>query len=136
MNIVIDTNIFISALIRDGITRDIITNMPYNLIFPEFELYEIKKHKDEIFAKSNLSEKEFNILLLRLLNYVKIAPSDIIAKYQTPAFNIMENIDKDDVLFIATALAFNCSIWSDDKHFKHQNVVKVLTTKEIINLLR
>jgi len=57
---------------------------------------------------------------------------DIIIKFKEEANEIMGNIDSDDVLFIATALAFNCPIWSEDKHFKQQDKVKVFTTKELL----
>ena len=43
----------------------------------------------------------------------------------------MNEIDPDDVIFIATALAFNAIVWSDDIHFKMQNRVKSLTTDEM-----
>lgn len=51
MNIVIDTNIFISALIRDSATRLLIITSRDNLLFPEFEFTEIKNHKEEILKK-------------------------------------------------------------------------------------
>jgi DNA mismatch repair ATPase MutS len=77
MNIVIDTNIFISALIKDDLTRFLITHLRQNFLFPEFEFEEIKNHKKEILHKSGLSEREFDILFLRLMSYVKIVPSNI-----------------------------------------------------------
>ena len=92
MNIVVDTNIFISALIRKGITREIIANSWHNFLFPEFEFYEIKKHKPDILHKSGLPEKEFDILLLRLLNSVKIIPIDIIFKFRKEAFEIKKTM--------------------------------------------
>ena len=42
----------------------------------------------------------------------------------------MEKIDKEDVIFIATALAYNATIWSDDTDFQKQNKIKILTTKK------
>ena len=45
MNIVIDTNIFISALIKDGMTRNLIISSKDSLLIPEFEFDEIEKHK-------------------------------------------------------------------------------------------
>ncbi len=134
MNIVVDTNIFLAALIKEGLVRDLIINSKNNLLFPEFEFEEIRNHKLEIIQKSQQSEKELNILILRLLKYVKIIPADIVSPYRSEACEIMGQIDQDDVPFIATALAFNASIWSDDKHFKKQDRVNILTTKDIINL--
>lgn len=71
---------------------------------------------------------------MRLLRYIRVIPPDIISNYREEASEIIGRIDKDDIQFIATALAFNCPIWSDDKHFQQQKIVKVLTTKDMINL--
>jgi len=135
MNIVIDTNRFISAIIKSGLSRKIILDYELNLLFPEFELEETYNHKEEIIKKGKFDEKGFNIILLRLLKYVRIIPTEVVAKFNEIANEIIGKIDPDDKLFIATALAFNCPIWSDDKHFKKQDRVKVFTTKEIVKLL-
>ena len=134
MNIIIDTNIFISALVKDSLTRDLIINLKHNLLFPEFEFEEIEKHKQEILKKSGLSEKELDILILRLMNYVRIVPAHISAQHKAKAHSIMAKIDPDDIIFVATALAFNAVIWSDDKHFKKQKIIRVLTTKDMIKM--
>jgi len=131
MNIIIDTNIFISALIKDGHVRNLIVHSKDALFLPEFELEEIYKNREEIIKKAKLTEKEFLMLVLRLLSYVKIVPNDICIKYETTAFRIMANIDIDDVQFIAAALALNAIVWSDDNHFQKQKEVKVVTTREI-----
>ena len=135
MNIVADTNILISALIKKGVARDFIVNSKNNFLIPEFELYEIYKHKNEIIKKSRLSKKEFDILLLRLLKYVRIIPTHLIINKKGEAENIIGHIDKDDVQFIATALALNAVIWSDDKHFQKQKIIKILKTKDVVGLL-
>ena len=132
MNIVVDTNIFISALIKDGVTRSIILTSGFNFLFPEFEFEEIFNHKSEILKKSELKEEEFNVLLLGLLKKVKIIRTEKIIGYHGKAKKIIGYIDKDDVIFIATALAFGCGIWSDDKHFKMQRKVEIYTTKEML----
>jgi len=58
------------------------------------------------------------------LKYVRIIPTDVVVDYKKQAYEIIGYIDEDDVIFIATALAFNCPIWSEDKHFQKQNIVK------------
>jgi predicted nucleic acid-binding protein len=136
MNIVIDTNIFISALIKGGITREILLDFNYNFLLPEFELEEINKHKNMIIKKAGLSIKEFDTLFLRLLKYVRIIPTDMIIYYKKTASEIIGNIDPDDVPFIACALAFNCPIWSDDKHFKKQTKIKIFTTKDLVEMCK
>ena len=50
------------------------------------------------------------------------------------ALKIIGEIDEEDSLFIACALAYSDSIiWSDDKHFKQQDKVGVYTTKKLID---
>ena len=132
--IVIDTNIFISALIKEGLTRKLIINSQFKLFFPEYEFIEIKNNKEEIIKKSGLSETELINLIRQLLKYVKIVRDSRIVKYRTKADEIMGNIDEDDAVFVPVALALNCPIWSDDKHFQKQKEIKVFTTKEIIEL--
>jgi len=61
-----------------------------------------------------------------------VIKTDNFIKYKNFAEKIIGDIDKDDVQFIALALAFNCPIWSDDRHFQKQNKIKVITTKEMI----
>ncbi len=100
MNIVVDTNVFISTLIKGGLTRYLIVNSQNNLLFPEFELIEIKNHKQEILEKSGLLEEEFQILLENLLKYVKIIKTKEVINYRRQAFDIIGKIDEDDVLFL------------------------------------
>ena len=69
MNIVIDTNIFISALLKDSLTRKLIFKSNHNLLFPEFELEEIENHREELLKKSGLSKEDFYLLLFNLLNH-------------------------------------------------------------------
>lgn len=44
----------------------------------------------------------------------------------------MGKIDQDDVIFIASAIAYNAVIWTDDFHFQKQDKIKILTTKEMM----
>ena len=134
MNIVIDTNIFISALIKDGMTRNLIISSKDSLLIPEFEFDEIEKHKKEILEKSKLSESELNNLFSNLLKYVAVIETEKIIRYRGEAFEIIGKIDKDDVIFIATALACNGMIWSEDSDFQKQNKIKILTTKDMIKI--
>ncbi len=51
------------------------------------------------------------------------------------AENILREIDITDSPFLALALTLDCSIWSNDGHFKHQDQVGVYTTKELTNTI-
>ena len=133
--LVIDTNILIAALIKDGLIREIITELSLPLLLPEAEFLEIKNNLNEILEKSGLSHEEFRGLFSNLLKYIKIIENDKIADYNEKAEGIIGRIHFSDVPFIAAALATDSIIWSDDKHFKKQNKIKVLTTKDITKSL-
>jgi putative PIN family toxin of toxin-antitoxin system len=134
MNIVIDSNVFISALIKkEGLSRNIIINSENDFLFPEYEFQEIYKYKEDIQKKSGYSEIEFIQAIYLLLNHMRIVSNEEICNYYHEAIEIMDKIDSDDVVFIATALSFDAIIWSDDKHFKMQNIIKSRTTEEMIN---
>ncbi len=133
MNIVIDTNIFIAALIKkEGLARNIIINSGHSFIFPEYEFQEIYKYKEDILKKSGYSEIEFIQAISLLLNHMRIASYEEISNSHDKSIEIMEEIDANDIIFIATALAFDAIIWSEDFHFKKQNQIKTLNIDNCI----
>jgi predicted nucleic acid-binding protein len=136
MNIVLDSNILFSALIKDSLTRRLILKYEGTFLFPSFILEELEKHKDELMEKSGLNNREFSQLLHLIIKKVLIVPSNRLNSHRNEAVKIVKDIDIDDVLFIACALAYSNSIvWSDDKKLKKQTRIKVLNTAEIRKLL-
>ena len=137
MNIIIDSNELFSTLIKDSITRKIILEYASFFLFPSFIFEEMQKHKTELLKKSRMSGEDFSKLLQLILKKVVIVPNEVLIPYRKEAFEIVKNIDPDDVLFVACALAYpNSIIWSNDRKLKKQSRVKVLNTKEIIKLLQ
>ena len=57
-----------------------------------------------------MKEKDFEELLSLLLRKVIIIPNEILLHYKKEAYQIIKDIDPDDVTFIACALAFNDSV--------------------------
>ncbi len=136
MHIVLDTNILFSALIKDSTTRKLILEYEGIFLFPEYIFEEAEKHKDEIFRKSEMSTDEFNKLLALILRKVTIVPYDVLEPYRQEAYELMKNIDVNDTLFVACALAYEGSIiWSNDSQLKKQSRIKVINTAEAIGLL-
>lgn len=137
MNIIIDSNILFSALIKDSKTRKIILEYDGFFLFPSFIFEEMQKHKAELLKKSKMPEGDFNNLLQLILRKVFIIPNEVLLPYRKEAFEIANNIDPDDIIFVACAIAYPDSIiWSNDRKLKKQSKVKVLDTKEIINILK
>ena len=134
MNIILDVNVILSALIRDSTTRKIMLNSGFDFYFPESSLHKIRKYKDYILEKSGLTEEEYDKLMATLFKYIRLVPTEEIEKNWNKAKKIMGHIDEEDVVFIATALSISDSvIWSNDRHFEKQDKVKVLKTEDIIN---
>ena len=130
--IILDTNIIISALIKSGITREIILKDSFEFLTPAYTLTEIYKYKKLICGKSKISFKEFDELINKLFKYIQVLNHPSYFSYLKKASRLIDDIK--DIPFIAGALALNCPIWSDDKHFQKQKEIKVFTTKEIIEL--
>lgn len=137
MNIIIDSNVLFSALIKYSKTRKIILEYKDFFLFPSYIFIEMQEHKHELLEKSGMTEEDFNQLLQLILKKVVIVPNEVLVPYKKEAFEIIKDIDKDDVSFVASALAYpNSLIWSDDKKLKKQSEVKVLNTEEIIKFLK
>ncbi|MBS3802502.1 MAG: hypothetical protein KGY65_07125 [Candidatus Thermoplasmatota archaeon] len=93
MNIVIDSNILFSALIKDAITRKIILNYDGFFLFLSFIFEEMENHKHELLKKSKMRKHDFNALLNILLQKVIIIPSGSLLPYKEEAVHIVKEID-------------------------------------------
>jgi len=135
MKLVLDTNILISALVKKGFAREFIftRGFGFELFSPAYTLSEINKYKEHICQKANITQEQFYFLLETLFSYVKIINPFHYSSHMKESERLIK--DKDDAPFLALAIAFNCPIWSDDKHFKKQIKVKIYNTKEIFSLL-
>ncbi|MCX9081708.1 MAG: PIN domain-containing protein [Candidatus Methanoperedens sp.] len=136
MKLVLDSNIIFSALIKKSKTRDIILSDFFELYAPEYIFNEIIKHKELLLRKSKLDQGDFDALLLLLQKHIHLVTKEKYDKKMAIAEDILGNIDITDSPFLALALAFNCSIWSNDGHFQQQNKVVVYTCKDLMKNIR
>ena len=116
MELVIDANIFISALIRDSHTRHFLILRGHSFYVPEFVFEEIQEHIEEIIQKSCLSESVIKEILeqIILLANIKIISFEDFKEFEKEAISLSPDIDD-----IALALKLKCSIWSNDKDLKN-----------------
>ena len=133
MRFVIDTNIIISALIRESITRKIIIESPFYFFTPGFAFDELKTHLDPICKKRGLSKELTLRVLDDLSRYINTVDFNFFSSKIEPAKQIIGRIDEKDIPFIALALSFeNDGIWTQDKHFLKQKEVKIWRTEDIL----
>jgi predicted nucleic acid-binding protein len=111
-------------------------NPNFDFYTPDFLLTEIKNHKEPIMKKGSLTKRKFNTIYELLIDRISVLPKSDIMDHIDEAKKIIGDIDRDDVTFFALALAIpNNGIWTEDKHFKKQNKIKIWSTKEILDLL-
>lgn len=132
MKVVVDTNVIFSALIAAGKTRDLILLEDLDLLIPEFFYNELRNNEKEIISKTSLTESEFSTLLNIFFEDVDVIPKAEFEDEISLAKDIMEDIDPDDVPFVALAMKKDVRIWSDDKHFQQQETVEVFRTEDLL----
>lgn len=141
--IVIDTNTALSALIG-GTTRKLIIELDRELRYPEPSYTEIRRNRGVIQERAGLSATEIDALIDTIFKHITLVPEqDVLLNYEQ-AYNATTpiadadnqksfgNRDEDDVVFLASALAVDGSVWSDDGVFKHQNHVPWFDTGDVI----
>lgn len=137
--IVADSNILISALLKDhSINTKLIKSGYFIIYFPEYGLKEIDSYQAYIKAKGDRSSQFLSLEYAQnfLLKAVQIVPLDLYRPKMRDAFEIMKEIDEKDAPFLALAMQIGCPVWSNDKHFQRQKAVRFYTTRDILGLLK
>lgn len=135
MELVLDANVLFAALISDSHTRHLLTFRGLRLYAPELLFEEFDSNLDILSEKTGLSADELKRLLdeLAFFSDLRIIPlADF--KHMLPDA-VKVSPDPGDSLYFALALYLNYPIWSNDKQLKNQNAVKIISTKELSELL-
>jgi predicted nucleic acid-binding protein len=66
-----------------------------------------------------------------LFQYVETVPASDFYPHIEAAEQAIGDIDPDDVLYVACALARDAGVWSDDSAFAEQDLVPVFTTSDV-----
>jgi predicted nucleic acid-binding protein len=134
MKLVVDANVVMAALAKPSITREILLYPYIDYYSPSYLLEEIKEHGEEIANKAGKGYKEALSTIMKKL---------IVVRYESykdkmdEANTVIGHIDKDDVQYIALALALGADgIWSYDEGMKKQNVVEVFSTGALAALMK
>lgn len=130
MMLIADANILFALAKESSTANKIVSGYDIKLISPQFVLKELYKYKKEISSKSKLPFKEVIKSLNKKVLFIDTSEYKEFLKKSNKLIK-----DPDDVEYIALALKLNLPIWSNDKHFKEQSEVDVLTTKELVNLI-
>lgn len=136
MKLIVDSNRILSALLKGGSSRKIISSQNIEFYTIDYVLGEVRKYMNYISQKSGLSETEIETLLTFFLENVSIISDEKIKSKMHEAKEIMEDIDIRDSPILACALAIpNDGIWTEDKHLKKQNKIKIWSSADLLNYI-
>lgn len=130
IKLVADANIIFSALIKKGLTSEILFDNTLEFYSPDYLFQELKEHKNILLKKTERNRKEFSNFIFLLKNVIQVVNKEDyqdffeLAKKHCP--------DIDDIPYFALAIKLNRPIWSNDKRLASQNKVQIFTTKEIL----
>jgi len=134
MKVVVNTNILFTFFWKNSTTREIIRQRKLVLLSPMFAKEELRKYSLEIQEKTRCSQKEFEEILAELATTVLFVPLQEYVHLLKRAATISP--DKNDIDFVALAIAHNCPLWTNDHKLKEQIIeIEVCTTEEIIKLI-
>jgi len=133
VTVIIDANVLIAALIKDGIVRRILVGNPGVWLIPETTFEEVWEHR-QVWNIREISDKELHRILDKFIeDYISVISEELYHDLAPSARRVVS--DKDDWPLIALALSVdNEGIWTFNyKHFKKakEKGISILNTKEI-----
>ncbi len=133
MKLVVDTNILFSFFWSDSFTKKLIKNSKCELISSVVALEELLKYKLDIIKKARITQEQFSTFLKDLKSQVKFFDTTEYTYFLNKSKGLSP--DKNDADFFALSLKFNCPLWSNNSFLKSQKEIKIISTKELINIL-
>ena len=138
MLVVVDTNKLYSCLLSKGNVFKVLSlnslSKKVEFIAPEFIFFELGKNFDEILKRSKLSKEELSELFSLIKEQVNTVPFEDFNKFAEQAEKLSPH--NKDVQYFSLALAFNCGIWSDEKSFRLQPEVEIISTGRLLKFLK
>lgn len=107
MDLVVDANILFAALVKRGITADLLFRYDFHLYAPEFLFEEFEKYKQLLLNKTERTEEEFTLLITVLERKIHLVTREEINPFLEKAREISPDIK--DSIYLALALQLNCA---------------------------
>lgn len=131
--IVVDANIVIAAIFGSRATLVILTSQNYSFYAPRFMIEEVNKHKQDICDMIKKEPEDFDIEFNAIKKFITILDEEKYIFFLPKAEEVIVNRDIKDATYIACALRENVAfIWTNDKDFSVQSLIKTKNTKELI----
>ncbi|NOX47077.1 MAG: hypothetical protein GXO89_08885 [Chlorobi bacterium] len=143
MNLIVDTNIIISGLITpQGTIAELIFNKLDKsiLVSPRFMLDELQDKFDRILRITKYSNQYLTDLIYLVHKKIDFIDDDLISfENQKKAFELVHDVDKKDLLFVALSLQTGYEIWAGDlkliNGLRQKGFRNVISTNELVKRL-
>jgi len=143
MRLVVDTNVLLTAFWKNSAFGNISRLPNLTLNSPEYALEEIRGHRAEITKKAGIDSARFEQELGALSKQMRFFKEE---EYRSSLKVVSKSLKElplhergavlDDIDFLALAHERRCALWSNDALLKRQEIVDVLSTRELVLLLR
>ena len=133
MKLVVDANVFISALMG-GKAAELLFNPNFELLTTERTTWEVKKYLPQLAAYTEKSPAD--LLLLFELIPVRACQSKEYETSLSTAQDLIGDRDPFDVDILALTLETGAPLWSNDADFEEIEKITLFKTKDIIYLVR
>jgi len=114
--IVVDTNIIFSALVnKNSKIASFLLEPNRALVMPKFGFVELFKHKEKICTVSKHSQDEILEILYEFMRHIEFFDENSISVSALKAgWELVEDIDPKDLLFVALTLEVGGVLWTGD----------------------
>lgn len=136
MKLVVDANVLFAALLKNGKTRDLFLLGDFVLFASLFLFEEFEKYLPSLSERTHVSPKELREMAHEFIKLADVSMEPV--GEEDACLGVAKRIspDENDVQYLALALKLNAPLWSNDKMLKRQRAVKIVTTAELLDLLR
>lgn len=138
MQLVLDANIIFSALLRGKPLSMFIElrKKGIDLITPDFLVEEFSGKVEELSKALVISKEQTTVSFAKLLSeLVRVVPEKEYARFLKEGKRISPHVK--DAPYFALSLAFNkAPIWSREPRLRRQKLVKLLSDKDVEQLLK
>lgn len=116
--LVVDANIILRALLGNR-TRDILQTYSRDVRFvaPDYAVGEALLHLPRVIGGLARTHRLEPAILETVLEMIEIVPAEVYRPFEALARQQVHDRDSNDWPIIATAIAFDSPIWTEDKDF-------------------
>ena len=137
MELVVDANVLTAAILKNGLTRELLLDTRLKLCAPEHLLLEVQgvfKRDRSIQKRAGLEGKALQEVIYFLTQRIETHSENVFSSSIKEALTLAPH--PEDAPYLALALRLSIPIWSNDLGIRAQKKVKVYSTKDLVKQLQ